>query len=71
MVLLIRLMWNKYNLQSLGVNANSYIDFSTGYSHKINEQWTVGGRLRLLVGIANASASFLIWNCKHHQDEWK
>ncbi len=62
---------NKYNLQSLGVSASSYIDFSTGYSHKINEQWTVGGRVKLLVGIANASASFSDLELQASQDEWR
>lgn len=62
---------NKYNLQSLGVSASSYIDFSTGYSHKINEQWTVGGRVKLLVGIANASVSFSDLELQASQDEWR
>lgn len=41
---------NKYDLSSLAVSARSYVDFGFGYMHQINEKWSVGGRLHLLVG---------------------
>ena len=41
---------------SLGVNASAYTNIALGYSHKINEHWTVGGKLKILVGQANLQA---------------
>ena len=34
-----------YDLHGLGAGATMYTEISGGYSHKINEQWTVGGKL--------------------------
>ncbi len=41
---------------SAGVNALVYTDLSLGYSHKINDQWTVGGKMKLLFGQAYIDA---------------
>ena len=41
---------------SIGINALAYTNFAVGYSHKINDQWTVGGKLKVLVGQAKLSA---------------
>lgn len=41
---------------SVGINALAYTDIALGYSHKINDQWTVGGKLKVLVGQAKLSA---------------
>ena len=37
---------------ALGANALVYTEVALGYSHKINEQWTVGGKLKALLGHA-------------------
>ena len=44
---------NSYKVD-VPVSANAYLDLNGGYSEKINEKWTVGGRLHLLYGLANA-----------------
>lgn len=41
---------------TIGANAIAYTDIALGYSHKINDQWTVGGKFKLLVGEAYADA---------------
>ena len=41
---------NHYSLKQMGVQAMSYLELAGGYSHKINDQWTVGGKLKLLLG---------------------
>lgn len=41
----------------LGLQAMAYTDISLGYSHQINEKWTVGGKLKILLGQANIKAS--------------
>lgn len=38
---------------SLGGNAMAYTDFALGFSHNINRKWTVGGKLKVLVGQAH------------------
>ncbi|MEE0859872.1 MAG: DUF5723 family protein, partial [Paludibacteraceae bacterium] len=44
---------NSFNLSRMGVAANIYTEIGVGYSHQINEQWTVGGKVKLLIGQAN------------------
>ena len=41
---------------SLGANVSAYTDIALGYSHKINEHWTVGGKLKILVAQATLQA---------------
>ena len=43
---------NTLSLSGLGIGAQAYTEISGGYSHKINEQWTVGGKLKVLLGTA-------------------
>lgn len=60
---------NSYSLD-VPLAMNAYLDLNGGYSHQINEKWTVGGRLHLLYGIANAQlkSENLILNLS--QQEW-
>ncbi|MBR1922272.1 MAG: hypothetical protein IJ838_00770 [Paludibacteraceae bacterium] len=37
-------------LDALALNAQVYTEFSAGYSHKINDKWTVGGKMKFLYG---------------------
>lgn len=37
-----------------GVNALAYTEYGLGFSHNINRQWTVGGKIKVLVGQADA-----------------
>ena len=43
-----------YNLNRLGGAGTIYSEIYGGYSHKINDQWTVGGKLKILLGHAYA-----------------
>ena len=40
---------------NLGVNAWGYTEYALGYSHKITRQWTVGGKIKVLLGNANVN----------------
>jgi len=40
------------NLNGLGVGGSMYAEISGGYSHRLNEQWTIGGKFKLLLGQA-------------------
>lgn len=41
---------------NIGANALVYTDIALGYSHRINEQWTVGGKAKFLLGQAYIDA---------------
>lgn len=40
------------NFASFGSNTQVYTEIAGGYSHKINDTWTVGGKLKFLMGTA-------------------
>lgn len=42
---------------NVGANAWVYTDIALGYSHRINDQWTVGGKFKFLVGQAYVGAN--------------
>ncbi|MCQ2339402.1 MAG: DUF5723 family protein [Paludibacteraceae bacterium] len=44
---------NSYNLKQLGMQINAYTEIAGGYSYKLNDQWTIGGKLKILLGTAN------------------
>ena len=43
---------NRLDFIGLGSGASMYMEIGGGYSHKINDQWTVGGKLKVLLGQA-------------------
>ena len=49
---------NTVDLTQLGLHVMAYTEISGGYSYKLNEHWTVGGKLKFLLGQAYAS----MWN---------
>ncbi len=46
---------NMYDLKHFGLDASAYLEAALGYSRPINDQWTVGGKVKFLWGIANIS----------------
>lgn len=64
---------NSFDFRKLGVNASAYSDLGFGYMRRINDKWTVGGKLKFYVGYANVhtkvnqlslDASSEAWNVK-------
>ena len=43
---------NQFSLSGLGAGATLYTEISGGYSHKLNDEWTIGGKLKVLLGHA-------------------
>ena len=43
---------------ALGLNALAYTEFAVGFSHNITRKWTVGGKIKVLVGQADAAVNF-------------
>lgn len=47
-----------YNLKKIGCDITSYLEAAFGYARKIDENWMVGGKFKLLFGQAHADMSF-------------
>ena len=62
---------NVLALSGLGLGADVYTEVSGGYSHKINEQWTVGGKLKFLLGTAYAGFNSKQLNMYASTEVWK
>ncbi len=43
---------NTLDFVGFGAGASTYTELGAGYSHKINDQWTVGGKFKFLLGEA-------------------
>jgi len=41
---------NTFDMSKLGFGGTAYTELAVGYSHQINDQWTVGGKLKFLMG---------------------
>ena len=41
---------NTFNLSGIGFGASAYTEISGGYSHQLNDQWTIGGKFKFLLG---------------------
>lgn len=46
---------NTFKLDQLGLHVMAYTEISGGYSYMLNEHWTVGGKIKFLLGQAYAS----------------
>ncbi len=47
-------MDKQLSLSGLGVTAQAYTEIMGGYTRALNDQWVLGGRLKFLIGLANA-----------------
>lgn len=48
---------NFYDFNTLGSDMTVYTEAAVGYSKKINDRWSIGGKLKFLLGTANISSS--------------
>lgn len=49
---------NHYDLKKLGMNMTAYLEMAFGYTMRLDSQWNVGAKLKVLFGQAHAKASF-------------
>lgn len=59
---------NQLDLTSMNLSASMYTDIAIGYSHIINEHWTVGGKLKVLLGHTHMSGTFDNFNFESSKD---
>lgn len=43
-----------YRIRDINLSSSSYAQIALGHSHRINEKWTIGAKIKGLVGFANA-----------------
>lgn len=61
---------NNFDFKRLGANAALYSEIGVGYMHPINEKWTVGGRLKFLMGYASIYSNVKNLRLDASKDEW-
>ncbi|HEY6913264.1 MAG TPA: DUF5723 family protein [Paludibacter sp.] len=61
---------NSYNFTTLQTDISVYTEAAVGLSRKIDEQWTVGGKLKFLYGSANFLNTNRKMNLKAGIDKW-
>lgn len=61
---------NRLDLSGIGTGASAYMEISGGYSHKLNEQWTLGGKLKVLLGQAYVRATSRNMTLDASTQEW-
>ena len=63
--------YNTFSLNGLGMGATAYTEVSGGYSHRLNEQWTIGGKLKLLIGQAYGGFNAKNLTIDANAEEWR
>lgn len=59
-----------YEFDNLGMSTTNYAELALGHSHRINEDWTVGGKLKLLFGLAKADMKIDRMRMTMSEDKW-
>lgn len=60
-----------YDIQNVRAYIDSYLEAAAGYSRPINDKLTVGGKFKLLLGIANMDANIDNLHAEMYGDYWK
>ena len=61
---------NRFDFSQLGVEAALYSEVGVGYMRRINDQWTVGGKLKFLMGYAGVTSKVNTLELNASQDAW-
>lgn len=59
-----------YHMENIGMSSKTYLELALGHSRDINEQWRVGGKLKFLFGVYNASAMIDNMDVKLTDEQW-
>jgi len=61
---------NIFNLTKTGVETSVYSEIGFGYSRRLNEAWTVGGKFKYLMGYASIHSINRRMNLNINQEAW-
>ena len=61
----------QYDLKDISAYADAYVEIALGHAHHINDQWTVGAKLKALLGGAQADAHFERLTLTMSEEQWK
>lgn len=59
-----------YEFDDLAISTTNYAELALGHSHRINDAWTVGGKLKLLFGLAKADMKIDHMKLVMAEDKW-
>ena len=62
---------NTFNLSGLGAGGAMYTEIGAGYSYRIDENWTIGGKLKLLLGTMDVSVRTKTVGIEASTDAWR
>jgi len=62
---------NTIGLSGFGLGVSAYTEIGGGYSHQLNEQWTIGGKFKFLLGQAYAGYNSKRMNIDASYQEWR
>ena len=61
---------NTIGLSGLGIGATAYTEIGAGYSYKLNDQWTIGGKVKLLLGQLYGGLNAKNLNIDANAEQW-
>lgn len=59
-----------YNIKDLGIRSSNYAELALGHSREINDQWTVGAKVKILLGLAHVNFHIDELNATLAEDKW-
>ena len=59
-----------FRLNRLSVSSSVFSEVAAGYSHKLNDKLSIGGKFKFLLGHANVYTDFYDLDMKGSEDEW-
>jgi hypothetical protein len=61
----------QYDLSNIGIRSQSYVELALGHSHRLNDRWTIGAKMKFLVGAAYADLNVDRLDVTMNGDEWR
>lgn len=62
---------NSFNLAGFGAGGTMYTEIGAGYSHRLDEHWTIGGKLKFLLGTMDMSGRAKMLGIDASTEAWR
>lgn len=60
-----------YDISGMGARSKAYLELSLGHTQRLNEKISVGGKIKILAGLANARVDFDRMKIDMTENEWR